>query len=74
MDARSLNRIAWDEEVSRGNEWTVPVTPEAIAAARQGRWNVVLTPIKPVPTGRRDQLLERRGMEVLLDVNGEVVG
>lgn len=49
MDVVKHNRDAWDREVERGNQWTVPVTAEDIAAARQGRWHIVLTPIKPVP-------------------------
>jgi len=35
--------------VERGNEWTRPVSPELVAAAREGRWSIVLTPVKPVP-------------------------
>jgi len=48
-DATPWNRTAWDRQVARGNRWTVPVGPEAIAAARRGEWSVVLTPTKPVP-------------------------
>ena len=44
-----VNRRAWDREVERDNPWTRPVDGEAIAAARAGNWNVVLTPTKPVP-------------------------
>jgi SAM-dependent methyltransferase len=43
------NRAAWDREVDAGNEWTVPVGPEAIAAARDGDWSVVLIGHDPVP-------------------------
>jgi SAM-dependent methyltransferase len=43
------NRSAWDQEVARGNRWTVPVSPATIAAARRGEWEVVLTPTLPVP-------------------------
>jgi SAM-dependent methyltransferase len=43
------NRQAWDREVGAGNEWTVPVGPEVIAAARAGDWNVVLIGHEPVP-------------------------
>ena len=49
MDIREHNRRAWDRQVEQGNPWTVPVGPEAIAAARKGDWNIVLTPNKPVP-------------------------
>lgn len=49
MDILSYNRQAWDKSVADGNRWTVPVTPEDIAAARRGEWAIVLTPQKPVP-------------------------
>lgn len=49
IDVRAYNREAWNYQVESGNEWTVPVTSEAIAAAREGRWQVVLTATKPVP-------------------------
>lgn len=51
MDVKAYNRHAWDQEVQRGNPWTVPVGPDVIAAARAGRWEIVLTPIKPIPRG-----------------------
>ena len=43
------NRAAWDREVDAGNEWTVPVSSEVIAAARAGSWSVVLIGYNPVP-------------------------
>jgi SAM-dependent methyltransferase len=49
MDVRAYNRAAWDKQVELGNPWTIPVTPEVIAAARRGEWSVVLTETKPVP-------------------------
>lgn len=49
MDIREYNRRAWDRAVGMKNEWTVPVSPEATARARQGDWEVLLTPLKPVP-------------------------
>ncbi|HEY74503.1 MAG: SAM-dependent methyltransferase [Anaerolineaceae bacterium 4572_32.2] len=50
MDIRAHNRIAWDKNVAWGeNRWTIPVSPEAVAAARQGRWEIYLTPTRPVP-------------------------
>jgi SAM-dependent methyltransferase len=49
MDVRAYNREAWNRQVAEGNLWTVPVTPEQIAAARRGEWQVVLTPTRPVP-------------------------
>jgi SAM-dependent methyltransferase len=49
FDAAEHNRAAWDLEVESGNEWTVPVGPEVIAAARAGDWSVVLIGYDPVP-------------------------
>lgn len=51
MDVRSYNRGAWDRQVEGGNRWTVPVSREEVAAARRGEWQIVLTPLKPVPAG-----------------------
>ncbi len=48
-DILELNRRAWNALVDKGNRWTVPVGPDEIAAARRGRWQIVLTPTRPVP-------------------------
>ena len=49
MDVRGYNEEAWDREVERENQWTVPVGPDVIEAARRGQWEVLLTNGKPVP-------------------------
>lgn len=43
------NREAWNAQVRRGNQWTIPVDAATIAAARNGEWRIVLTPEKPIP-------------------------
>jgi SAM-dependent methyltransferase len=48
-DVRAHNRAAWDKQVELGNPWTVPVSDEAIALARQGHRRILLTPTRPVP-------------------------
>jgi SAM-dependent methyltransferase len=62
FDVRGYNRTAWDAEVERGNPWTVPVSPEVIRRAREGDWEVVLTPLKAVP---RDWFPPLAGLSVL---------
>lgn len=62
MDYLKYNSEAWDREVTKGNEWTRPVTPEQIALAKKGDWSVVLTPLKPVP---RDWFPPLKGKKVL---------
>jgi len=46
---RAYNRDAWNRAVADGSEWTVPVSSAAIAAARRGHWQIILTPTKAVP-------------------------
>ncbi|MGO8960941.1 MAG: class I SAM-dependent methyltransferase [Streptosporangiaceae bacterium] len=48
FDPVAHNRAAWDREVETGNEWTIPVGPEVIEAARAGDWSVVLIGYSPV--------------------------
>lgn len=48
-DICAYNSRAWDRAVERQSEWTLPVAPDVIAAARQGNWQIVLTPTKAVP-------------------------
>jgi len=67
MNVREYNRTAWNRNVDTGNQWTVPVGPDAIAAARKGEWSIVLTPTKPVPRAWFPPL---DGLEVLCLASG----
>lgn len=59
MDIRAYNRTAWNRQVEGGNMWTVPVGAEVIAAARQGEFSNLLTPLKPVPRSWYGDLIGR---------------
>jgi SAM-dependent methyltransferase len=48
-DVRELNRDAWDAQVEKRNRWTVHVSHREIEAARRGEWEILVTPIRPVP-------------------------
>ncbi len=68
IDIRAYNRDAWDREVQGGtNPWTIPVSPEKIAAARRGEWSIVLTENKPVP---REWFPALTGIDVLALASG----
>ena len=67
MDVPEYNREAWDRQVEDGNQWTVPVGPEIIEAARQGQWEVFLTDQKYVP---REWFPEMAGADVLCLASG----
>jgi SAM-dependent methyltransferase len=49
MDLFKYNSKAWDEEVAKGSVWSIPVSPDEIAAVRKGKLRVILSPSKPVP-------------------------
>jgi ubiquinone/menaquinone biosynthesis C-methylase UbiE len=67
VNIREHNRLAWDKQVENGNQWTVPISPEAVAAARKGQWTIILTPTKPVP---RNWLPNLIGQQVLCLASG----
>ena len=48
-DILAHNRKAWDKLAAEKNEWTLPVSPEVVAAARRGNWEIYLTESRPVP-------------------------
>ena len=62
VGVRRYNRDAWNSEVEKKCQWTVPVSSKDIGRARQGDWEVVLTPQKPVP---RDWFPPLEGCDVL---------
>lgn len=66
-EIRNYNRQAWNARVAAGNRWTVPVSSEVIAAARQSVWQIVLTPTTPVP---RDWFPPLEGLKVLCLASG----
>lgn len=67
MDILKHNSEAWDKEASEGGEWSVPVSREVIAAAREGEWSVRLTAGKPVP---RAWFPEMKGVDLLALASG----
>ena len=67
MDVLAHNRHAWDREVAKQNRWTVPVSSELVDRARRGDWQIVLTPLKPVPA---DWFPPLDGLDVLALASG----
>ncbi len=48
-DVVKFNKQVWNRRVEEGNRWTVAVGGDEIEKARNGEWQLVLTPVKPVP-------------------------
>lgn len=68
MDERAHNRAAWDLLSRSGDRWGIPVDGATIAAARRGRWSVLLTNTTPVPRAWFPASLE--GVDVLALASG----
>ncbi len=49
MDVREHNRMAWNKAVANKDQWSIPVSPQQVEAARQGEWHIILTPLIHVP-------------------------
>ena len=50
MDFLQYNREAWNHQVDKKDQWTIPVSKEEIEQARNGIFSILLTPSKAVPT------------------------
>ena len=68
MDYIKTNSEIWDKHVETGYKWSVPVSEEIIENAQNGKWEVVLTPYKPVPKDWFPK--ELNGKKVLLIAGG----
>jgi SAM-dependent methyltransferase len=67
MNVAKFNSTAWDE-TAETSEWSVPVDSVTVAEARDGKWSVVLTPVKPVP--REWFPKEMKGVRILCLASG----
>jgi len=67
MNILDHNRQAWNQQVEKGNRWTIPADSRTIRAASEGRWEIFLTPTKPVP---EDWFPALDGLEVLCLASG----
>lgn len=68
MNIHELNKNAWDHAVAEGsNPYTKVVNSEQIADAKQGKWTLYLSDIKPVP---RDWFPHLKNLKVLCLASG----
>lgn len=49
MNYQDINARVIDRWIEEGWEWGIPITHEVYENAKNGRWDMVLTPTKPVP-------------------------
>lgn len=67
MSYLERNRKTWNDGVMSTSVWARPVDEATIAAARAGRWDVLLTPRTPVPEA---WLSDIEGKDVLCLASG----
>jgi len=48
-DILEHNRVSWDKQSVEGSPWCTTVDAKTISKAKRGDWQVILTPLKPVP-------------------------
>lgn len=49
MEYSKINSKTIDKWVKEGWEWGIPITHEVFSDAKNGKWDMLLTPTKPVP-------------------------
>ena len=62
MNYSDINAAAIDRWIEDGWEWGKPISHAVYEAAKQGKWDVLLTPTKPVP---HEWFGELRGRKIL---------
>ncbi|KPD05541.1 SAM-dependent methyltransferase [Aneurinibacillus migulanus] len=67
MDINIYNSLAWNKNVESGNIWTKPVDNRVIEKAKNGEWEIILTPTRPVP---KEWFPTLRGLKVLCLASG----
>ena len=60
MDYQQINADTIDSWCGQGWKWGIPVSHEEFEQARQGKWEVYLTPTKTVPHGWLEPLAGKR--------------
>jgi SAM-dependent methyltransferase len=60
MNILEHNRTAWNRQSSEGSEWARPVDSGVIRDAKSGRWEVNLTPNRPVPRDWFGEIQDKR--------------
>ncbi len=60
MSVHDHNRRAWDLNVRRGCPWSIPLSSAQISDARQGNWELFLSPDRPVPRSWLGDVAGRR--------------
>jgi SAM-dependent methyltransferase len=62
MNIEEYNRQSWNHLVRQGDRFTIPVSSAQVDAARQGDWQIFLSPARPAP---RDWFTDLPGKQVL---------
>lgn len=60
MDHLKHNRRAWNRQSADACVWSRPVDAATVARARQGQWQVILTPSQPVPNAWFGEIAGKR--------------
>jgi len=65
------NSEIWDKRSANQDRWSIPVSGDEIRRAREGDWQIVLTPVKPVPASWFPQSLTGKKILCLASGGGQ---
>ena len=65
------NSKIWDKRAENNDMWSVPVSSEVISQAREGTWDILLTPTKPVPKDWFPDIFEDKKILCLASGGGQ---
>lgn len=71
MDYIKENRKIWDKRSENNDVWTIPVTSDMVKLAKEGIWDIVLTPSKPVPASWLPKKLDNKKILCLASGGGQ---
>ena len=71
MDYIKTNQTVWDKNVENNDIWTQPVSSEEIIKAKNGDWDIVVTPTKSVPRDWLPQILQDKDILCLASGGGQ---
>ena len=65
------NKRIWDKRSENNDIWSIPVTSDMVRLAKEGKWSIVLTPQKPVPSSWFSQNLANKKILCLASGGGQ---
>ncbi|MBI2784820.1 MAG: class I SAM-dependent methyltransferase [Legionella longbeachae] len=70
LDTHRHNAAAWDYQALQQQDWSIPVSSELVAAAKQGKWDIHITK-KPLPETWLPKNIQNKDILCLASAGGQ---